>query len=504
MGRSPRLPATTRRPARGAAGAGRAARSQRIAGSRVHPGDRLHVTLAEEVVEGGGVPALVLVGELPGPRVSLVGAPHGFEQAASLALDELARTIEPRLLRGTLVVVPVCRPRGRLARPGRVLSPLPLPGEPGGSTRRRLALALHAELVVAADALVVLTAPRPGRHAPLTARGQLEDLRVRRMAHASGAPVLLKLPRPDAPEGAPDASLLQVACAHDRPALELRTGSDDLRVDAARLAEALWSTLVHLGLLPGGTARPGRRASPLGRVTAVRAPETGRLFPSAPMGAAVRRGAELARIEPFGRAPITLHAPAAGILMEGAAVPFASRGQVVFLLGRSRTEAGVGGGHAGPRQRVGWVERVSLPALGLRSVEAKIDTGARTSALHVVSSRTIARSGASGRGGRLEIVLPGRGPRARRTFEVAVREHVAVRDTSGRQERRPVIETILEIGPLRRRIRLTLTNRGDMRYPLLVGRTALGGDVLVDPVGRFLAAASLYPQAPQAPGKKGR
>ncbi len=61
-----------------------------------------------------------------------------------------------------------------------------------------------------------------------------------------------------------------------------------------------------------------------------------------------------------------------------------------------------------------------------------------------------------------------------------------VRDTSGRIEERPVIETGLKLGPLQRRITVTLTNRGDMLYPMLVGRTALGPGIVVDPSRRYL------------------
>jgi hypothetical protein len=67
-----------------------------------------------------------------------------------------------------------------------------------------------------------------------------------------------------------------------------------------------------------------------------------------------------------------------------------------------------------------------------------------------------------------------------------VKEYIEVRDTSGRLERRPVIETTLALGPLRRRIRITLTDRGDMQCPMLVGRTALAGGVVVDPSARYV------------------
>ena len=96
---------------------------------------------------------------------------------------------------------------------------------------------------------------------------------------------------------------------------------------------------------------------------------------------------------------------------------------------------------------------------------------------------------ASFKDGVLEITVPG-GGRGRKPHRVraAVRGYVVVRDTSGRLERRPVIETTLRLGPLHKRIAVTLTNRGDMQYPMLIGRTALGTGVVVDPSRRYLLA----------------
>jgi hypothetical protein len=140
--------------------------------------------------------------------------------------------------------------------------------------------------------------------------------------------------------------------------------------------------------------------------------------------------------------------------------------------------------------RIGWVERVSLPELGLWGLAAKVDTGARTSALHVRSVEPIVDGEHSEAPRSLFIVLPPLGGAGeRRLVRVVVKDWIEVRDTSGRRELRPVVETQLELGPLRRTIRLTLTDRGDMRYQMLVGRTAIPPGVLVDPGARFLLRA---------------
>ena len=139
---------------------------------------------------------------------------------------------------------------------------------------------------------------------------------------------------------------------------------------------------------------------------------------------------------------------------------------------------------------MGWVERISLPALGVERLRAKIDTGARTSALHVTRMKTVGTAEGPHRRPILEVTLPGGSGRAtgRVAVRVIVRDYVQVKDTSGRTERRPVIETTLRLGTLERKIRISLTNRGDMLFPMLIGRTALGPGVVVDPSRRHLLA----------------
>ena len=64
-------------------------------------------------------------------------------------------------------------------------------------------------------------------------------------------------------------------------------------------------------------------------------------------------------------------------------------------------------------------------------------------------------------------------------------EFASVRDSGGHAERRPVVETTLELGGMSRTVRISLTDRGDMLFPMLIGRTALGSELLVDPKARF-------------------
>jgi hypothetical protein len=208
-----------------------------------------------------------------------------------------------------------------------------------------------------------------------------------------------------------------------------------------------------------------RIATPLpGRVAVVPAPHDV-LVLEAPSSTAARKGT-----------PIYLLAPSSREAARRRAAPAAPNG--VAAAGAAPVE---------PKLRVGWVEHVTLPDLAIARLKAKIDTGARTSALHVARMRTVDTAGGPQRRPILEITVPsgGRGRKPRRV-RAAVRSYAVVRDTSGRMERRPVIETALQLGPIKRRIAVTLTYRGDMLFPMLIGRTALGTGVVVDPARRYL------------------
>jgi hypothetical protein len=135
---------------------------------------------------------------------------------------------------------------------------------------------------------------------------------------------------------------------------------------------------------------------------------------------------------------------------------------------------------------VGWKEYLDLPELGIARLKAKVDTGARTSTLHVDSLEVldVLPDGSE----RVEIVL---GPDRRRPellvrAQARVLRRIRVIDSGGHPEVRPVIETEMVLGPVRKRILLTLTNRSGMLFRMILGRKALEGDFRVDVSGKYL------------------
>jgi hypothetical protein len=133
---------------------------------------------------------------------------------------------------------------------------------------------------------------------------------------------------------------------------------------------------------------------------------------------------------------------------------------------------------------LGWREWVSLPALGLARVKAKIDTGARTSSLHAFEVRDFDDNGVH----RVEFKMHPR-QRDRDKVVVCVADIVdqrSVTDSGGHREQRWVIETPIKIGPHVWTVEMNLTSRDDMLFRMLLGRTALKGRALVDPARSYL------------------
>ena len=132
---------------------------------------------------------------------------------------------------------------------------------------------------------------------------------------------------------------------------------------------------------------------------------------------------------------------------------------------------------------LGWREWAVLPELDLPRMRAKINTGARSCALHVDASWRFVEAGAPWVGFRVRC-----GRKHVRMVEAAapLLDEREVVDSGGHRSLRPFLRTRLRLAGLEREIEINLTDRAGMLFPLLVGRSALGGAFTIDPARSFL------------------
>ena len=150
-----------------------------------------------------------------------------------------------------------------------------------------------------------------------------------------------------------------------------------------------------------------------------------------------------------------------------------------------------------PSATIGWREYVRLPDLGIGPLIAKVDTGARTAALHAVNVH-ITGDG-DGRTVQFDAVIDEESQSIRRCV-LPLHGIKRVKNSSGATEERCVVETEIEIGAGRWNVLVTLTDRGDMGVPMLVGRSAIKGRFIVDPGQSFLLSAP--PRVARKPDRK--
>jgi hypothetical protein len=135
---------------------------------------------------------------------------------------------------------------------------------------------------------------------------------------------------------------------------------------------------------------------------------------------------------------------------------------------------------------VGWKEYLDLPELGIYRMKVKVDTGARTSTLHVDSITVLEVLPDGSEWVEITVGPDRRRPDWRVQARARVLRRVQVVDSGGHPEVRPVIETEVVLGPVHKRILVTLTDRSGMLFRMILGRKALEGDFRVDVSSKYL------------------
>jgi hypothetical protein len=146
-----------------------------------------------------------------------------------------------------------------------------------------------------------------------------------------------------------------------------------------------------------------------------------------------------------------------------------------------------------PGTVLGWRELVSLPELGLAGIPAKIDTGARTSSLHAEVLDDFTRDGQ--RLVRFAVDWGGQ----RHCCEAVHVDLRGITSSNGEKQERFVIKTPLMIGNLTFRAELSLADRSQMQFPMLIGRTAIRRRFVVDSGHSWLQSGG---NADMGPGRR--
>lgn len=132
---------------------------------------------------------------------------------------------------------------------------------------------------------------------------------------------------------------------------------------------------------------------------------------------------------------------------------------------------------------IGWNELVDLPDWKVSRLRAKIDTGARSSALHVADLQIRPNGYVE-----FDVVLDRKKRHRRRHVVAAVTRISRVRSSTGKYTRRYFVKTTLRLGAVEKTIEISLVDREKMIFRMLLGRTALSNDFIIDPARRRIVS----------------
>ena len=132
---------------------------------------------------------------------------------------------------------------------------------------------------------------------------------------------------------------------------------------------------------------------------------------------------------------------------------------------------------------LGWREWVRIPELGIQRIKAKVDTGARSSCLHAFDVEIV--NGEQGSRVRFKVAPQQRTEEPFVQTEAQLLEYREIRSSTGHKTNRPVIRTPIRLAGRSFEIDLTLVDRSEMGFRMLLGREALRGRFLVDPARSY-------------------
>jgi predicted deacylase len=295
---------------------------------------------------GTRIPVSLVRGSADGPVLALIAGTHGYEYPGILALQRLRQFLDPRALRGTLILVHIANPPSFYGRTiyvspadGKNLNRV-FPGRPDGTLSERIAHTITTEVIVKADFLVDLHAGdgnealRPYVYMPVTGDARL-DAATRGMALAFGIDHIV-IDSARVVTGEATRFVDQTALARGIPAMTTETGQlGQTDENTIALAErGIRNLMRHLGMLEGAaTANPG--VVWLKDYQVIMSPATGVFRAAVRDGYAVAEGGLLGELyDPFGAKIGDVRAPFAGIVNYVIGTPPAVEGQPLGMVSR--------------------------------------------------------------------------------------------------------------------------------------------------------------------------
>jgi predicted deacylase len=297
---------------------------------------------------GTTVPFTIIHGSSPGPVLALVAGTHGMEYVPIIALQRMRTTIDPKTVRGTVVMVHVANMPSFLGRTiyyspvdGKNLNRV-FPGRADGTISERIAEAITREVIGRATHVVDLhcgdgnESLRPYLYWITTGDPKVAE-QGRAMAQAFGLDhIVMDRERPV--DAAASVYLSNTAITRGKPALTTETGGmavvDEESITLVERGVA--GLLKHLGMRPTG---PDPAANPVWIETSevVRSSATGIFYATVQKGQTVEKGASLGRVTDFhGRTLEDVKAPLAGQVLYVVGTPPVTKGEPLAFVGAKR------------------------------------------------------------------------------------------------------------------------------------------------------------------------
>lgn len=301
--------------------------------------------------QGTRIPITIVRGAAPGPTLALVAGTHGSEVAPIIALQRVRGMIDPKEVRGTVILVHIANLPSFLGRTiyyspidGKNLNRV-YPGKPDGTVSERIAHAITTEVIERADYLVDLHAGDGNESLrPYTYWNKLGlDARVdsigRDLALAFGHDhIVIDTSRPRDPQ----ASVYTQNTAHVRgkPAITTETGylgvpAEDM---IQRNVAGVFRLLRYLRMIPGEVELVSRPVW-IERTEVLRSPHTGIWYPLVERGYTVQQGTLIGYVTDFFGAKLEeIRAPFGGVVMYVVGTPAMSAGEPVAMIGRPQLQ----------------------------------------------------------------------------------------------------------------------------------------------------------------------